>query len=66
MEHKCIKCDYYYITNKTKTEARYNALADIFFDMDISKTPTEACGFTAGGVFLDKEQPRCGNFKETL
>jgi len=66
MSHKCIKCDYYYITAQTKVETRYNALADMFFDVDVSKSDKEACGFSAGGTFLDKEQPRCGDYKETI
>ena len=64
MVHKCNKCKYFYMTEQTKTESRYNGISDMFHEITVDKRQKEACGFSAGGVFLDKEQPRCGEYKE--
>lgn len=60
---KCKKCKYYYETDCNKSTYAYNPLGDNMQTITVVyKGP--CCGYTPGGVALDREQPICSNYEE--
>ena len=61
MDHKCKGCKYLYETEVSRSKSGYNPLVDDYVSVSI-KENKPCCGAAAGGVLLDKEQPRCKEF----
>lgn len=62
-KHNCMDCKYFYYTERETEETRYNPLSDRMESVTVKKEMHEACGVSAGGIFLDPLQPKCASYE---